>query len=341
MRVQRPPRVSVEPFTASAPAAPLRDRLSRGLTRAYREAAGRTQRQPSFNYKVLEASRTRRRLRAYGHKDPAFLVDAKDDAHAWLEQLGVRRPALLGAVEHPGLIDWDGLPSRVVVKPSRGTATAGIYLLVRDEGGCREIVRGVAITPEEVVEELTGLFEQGIVDGPVLLEELVHDSRTEDGSPIDYKVHTFFGRVGLIEGKRRSAGVDGTVVSSFCIYDETWTQLGNVFLDARYDSGIPPPRDPGRLLELARHVSSAIPRPYLRVDLLEDDDGPLVGEVTPEPGGNTMLPRRLERQLGELWEDAEVRLRARAARAGWLDPVTRPLPEASLATGRHPDVRSR
>lgn len=43
-----------------------------------------------------------------------------------------------------------------------------------------------------------------------------------------------------------------------------------------------------------------------------------------------MVAPPMDRRLGELWEDAEVRLRVRAIGAGLLDPVTEPLTEASI-----------
>lgn len=308
-------------------------RLQRRAARAYRHQRSGAVREPSFNYKALEAARIREQLRAYGVKDPAFYVDSKDDAHAWLTRLGERTPQLLGSYEGADLIPWDDLPDRCVVKPARGTSSTGVYLLVRRPQGWREITAGRDLTQVELVVELSALYAQGELAGPVLVEELVDDPRTPDGGPIDYKVHTFFGRVGLIECKLRLPGDDGEPVSWFCIYDETWRELGNLFIDSHYAAAIPPPRAPHRLLDVARRVSAAIPRPYLRVDLMEDSSGPAVCEITPEPGGSVLVDHRTDRRLGLLWEDAEVRLRVRAVGTGLLDPVDEPLPEASLRPG--------
>lgn len=119
-------------------------------------------------------------------------------------------------------------------------------------------------------------------------------------------------------------------VSWWCVFDETFSEVGNAFNGPNYLNSIPPPQNPQAVLDAACRVGSAIPRPYLRVDVMEDSDGPLVCEVTPEPGGAIMAPAALDRRLGKLWEDAEVRLRVRAVMAGLLDPVAEPLTEASL-----------
>lgn len=310
----------------------LATRLRHRAIKAYLDGTSQRLQGPSYTYKSLEAARIRRRMRDLGSKDPAFAVDAKDDAHVWLEGLGVRRPTLMASFDHPREIVWDALPDEVVVKPARGTVSRGVFLLSRRDRGWFEIAHGIEVTSEQVAHELGRLFDEGRVRGPVLVEELVNDPRRPDGGPIDYKVHAFFGRVGLIECVRRGPAGEGSAIDAYHVYDETWQPLGNLFVETFHDPSIPPPRDPGPLLELARRVSSAIPRPYLRIDLMEDAEGPVVGEVTPEPGGRMAVDRTQDRRLGELWEEAEARLRVRAARSGLLDPVTEALPEAALAS---------
>ena len=90
------------------------------------------------------------------------------------------------------------------------------------------------------------------------------------------------------------------------------------------------------LLALASLVSAAVPRASLRVDLFEDADGPVLGELTPEPGGPVFVRSDIDRMLGSLWEDAEARLRVRAGRAGTLNPVgvplVRPMSEGPVPT---------
>lgn len=309
----------------------VRERVRRRLVRTYRDQTTRGIQQPSFNYKVLEATRTRMQLRDYGFSDPAFSINRKDATHAWLARLGVRSASLLASYDSPEQIEWDALPERCVVKPARGNSSTGVYLLVRHGDGWREIAQGRELSSAALGAELTALFEDGTVRGPVLVEELVDDPRAPEGGPIDYKVHTFFGRAGLIEAKLRLPDGTGEPISWWCIYDDTWSPIGNAFNDLHYNGSIPPPHDPQGLLNIACRVSSAIPRPYLRVDLMEDSAGPLVCELTPEPGGVVMVRSDLDRRLGRLWEDADVRLRVRAIRAGLLEPVVESLAESSIS----------
>lgn len=51
--------------------------------------------------------------------------------------------------------------------------------------------------------------------------------------------------------------------------------------------------------------------------------------MTPEPGGNYFVRADVDRRLGRLWEEAEVRLRARSARAGILAPAGLVVPDPS------------
>ena len=58
-------------------------------------------------------------------------------------------------------------------------------------------------------------------------------------------------------------------------------------------------------------LSEAVPLPFVRVDLLETDRGPVVGELTPYPGWAHRIGTELDRELGERYEASErVMLRA-------------------------------
>lgn len=59
----------------------LATRLRHRAIKTYLDGTSQRLRRPSYTYKSLEAARIRRRMRELGYKDPAFAVDAKDDAH--------------------------------------------------------------------------------------------------------------------------------------------------------------------------------------------------------------------------------------------------------------------
>lgn len=293
-------------------------RLRRRIIHEYRSAWTRQLRSPSFTYKSLEMQRVRTRMRELGTKDPAYLINDKDDAHQWARELGLRAPRLYALLPSIDSVDWPGLPDDVVLKPRRGTSGRGVHLLRREGTRWRELVSQRLLSPEDIIAGYRLLEGGGGVSREVLLEELVADPRCPDAPSPDYKVMTFYGAVGLIEVKRRPR--DAPHDASWKVFDPDWHSLQNPFNDYQTDESIRPPVHADAVLELASRISTAVPRPYLRVDLYEDATGPLLGEVTPEPGGHLDVRPDVDAHLGELWEQAEARLRVRLARGGVLTP---------------------
>lgn len=310
-----------------APPPRLAARLRNRLGRTRRRFTTAALREPSFSYKELEAQRERRLMRELGCKDPAFEVDAKDDMHAWAVRLGLPTPRLLASYDDVRFLDWGSLPDRFVLKPTRGTVSAGVYLLVRDGDGWRDLLSRRVLGESDIAQEIAELLKAETVSASFLVEELVEDPRLPGEQPVDYKVWTFFGRVGLIEAKFHGIDRQGRPAATWRNFDTSWTDLGNLF-NEDYDDSIPAPLHGPELLDVARRVSAAIPRPFLRVDLLDSADGPVLGEITPEPGGDNSLPPRLDRLFGRYWEDAEARLKVRAARSGIMSPTDEPQSEA-------------
>lgn len=293
-------------------------RLRRRIVHEGRSAWMHQLRSPSFAYKTREMQRIRGRMRALGMKDPAYLVDAKDDAHEWARELGFRTPRIHATLPSVEAVDWDRLPDEVVLKPVRATSGSGVHLLRRAGTRWDELGSGRSVSPDEVVRDYRRLERSGTVSGELVLEELVVDPRFPDRPPTDYKVMTFYGVIGLIEVKRRHQGPSEE--ATWKVFDPNWASLANPFNDYLTDESISPPVHADGILDLASRISAAVPRPYLRVDLYEDATGPLLGEVTPEPGGELDVRRDVDARLGELWEEAEARLRVRFAREGMLTP---------------------
>ena len=293
-------------------------RVRRRLVHEYRSAWTHRPHSPSFAYKTREMQRIRARMRELGTKDPAYLIDAKDDAHEWARAMDFRVPRIHATLPSIDAVDWERLPDEVVLKPARGTIGEGVHLLCRDGPRWHELSSRRSLSPDDVVAGYRRLEDDGSVSREVVLEELVVDPRCPDDPPLDYKVMTFYGVVGLIEVKRRLPG--DAHGAAWKVFDPSWRSLANPFNDYETDESIAPPVHADGILDLAARVSAAVPRPCLRVDLYEDAEGPLLGEVTPEPGGDLVIRRDVDAHLGRLWEEAESRLRVRFARDGVLTP---------------------
>lgn len=291
---------------------------------------------PSFVSKLAAAERVSRAATRLGTPDPVWTVNDKTDAYAWMDGLGVRRPATLGEYPDVDAVDWGSLPDRFVIKPVRGAGASGVHLLERRPEGWCELRRGRAVTLEEVSTTLRELAAAGSTSEELIAEQMVTDSRDLEHPPVDYKVYTFFGKAALTFARAPKTSSDGVRQTRVKGFDTSWADLGADVVPGFPDPAIPPPRHGAALLAMAERVSAAVPRPFLRVDLYDDDDGPMFGEITPFPGGPTRYRRDIDRFLGECWEDAEARLLVRAAKAGVLDPATgqQPDPGGEPAVGR-------
>lgn len=281
-----------------------------------------------------------RRVRAHadalGVLHPVWGVNDKDDAHAWARALGVATPVLLGVHDDAADVPFGDLPDEVVVKPARGSSSRGVHLLRRTgRGQWWEVRTRRLLQDRDVVGRLQDLAGAGRTSASVVVEEMVVDPRSPQGPPVDWKVHTFYGQLGVIVGKvLRPERPRGQQVR-WRIFDDTWTDLGRAVDRHPLDRTIQPPVHAAQLVDVARRVSAAVPRSFVRVDLYDGVEGIVFGEVTPEPGGDHVFRRDVDRAMGHLCEQAEARLLARAVASGLLDPEGA-APTTGTGPGRPP-----
>lgn len=279
---------------------------------------------PSYRYKTGEMRRGRQLDQQLGLDHPVWQVNDKDAAHAWADGLGIPRPGLLGVFASVGQVPFAQMPEAVVLKPSKGASAQGVLLLERAGAQLRELRSGRLLSPEQVRREYSALVGRGNVSEQVVIEELVQDPRRPGLPPVDWKVYTFDGQVGLVLAKAPGRSPRGRPTTGWRLFDGSWADLGDVYRGHRPDRSIRPPEHADEVLSLARRISCAVPRPFLRVDLYDGRDGVVFGELTPHPGGAQRFSRRVDRMLGVEWERAEARLRARVQRAGGFEVDRRP-----------------
>jgi len=109
-------------------------------------------------------------------------------------------------------------------------------------------------------------------------------------------------------------------------YDFEWQPVITGKYTDTTDESLPPPEDPAALSALASSVSAALPAPFCRVDLYETTRGPVVGELTPEPGGYYLFDSAVDLYLGLAYELAEWSLSAVSASAVSAQPAEQPEP---------------
>lgn len=327
----------------TAPAPPGPGVASRGVAAQLSNLRGRVRARllrsrpsgPSYLDKLEAARRTSRIAGELGTREPVWDINDKLAAYHWVDQLGVRRPAVHGEFPDIGAVDWSSLPPRCVIKPVSGAGSLGVQLLERRGSAWQELRTARAVTPAQVCAAVRRLAEEKKVSERVIVEELVSDPQHPGAAPVDWKFYTFFGHVSIVQARAHAPGSDGQRRVDVKIFDSSWRDLGSdSYLGSAYDDSVPPPRDGAALRSMAARISAAVPRAFLRVDLYEDEEGPVFGEITPYPGGGQRFRRDIDRMLGSCWEEAEARLLVRGARAGVLTPATVELPESATLLRR-------
>lgn len=259
---------------------------------------------PSFFRHAYADRRIFRHMKAHVElDDPADLFGRKLAGYSFAQSHGLRIPVLHGLWDEPEDIGWDELPDRTVIKPHTGHHSHGVFPLRRHADEWTVVTRTEPTSPTAVAERLRRLTDEGKISGPYFAEEL-YGGGEDDVLPMDVRVFTFYGEVGLVNVRKSSdhGNSAGVSVSRF-LEDGTPGPVHPL-----HDDSITPPANLEELVAVAKRLSLAIPRPFVRVDLYDIDGDVAFGELTRRPGGSQDLGTATDRRLGELWEKAQARL---------------------------------
>ncbi|MGO0575404.1 ATP-grasp fold amidoligase family protein [Ornithinimicrobium panacihumi] len=263
---------------------------------------------PSFRRELMAARGSAKALwhTPGARQHPLLQVPYKLRNYRLAASHGVPVPRVLGVWAKTSDIDLDGLPERFVLKSDRGAGSHGVLPLTR-VGHDRYRVAGKA-------GELDAAALRAHLDatdqarGPFFAEELLEQVGQAPGTlPDDVKAYAFYGRIGHVLLRR--AGQHGNLATVASRYvDEQGQDLGHDVIPAGTDPGIPLPVSFTEMMDVARHLSRAVALPFIRVDLYDTPDGPVLGELTRTPGGKQLYRADHDRALGEFWADARRRL---------------------------------
>lgn len=244
-----------------------------------------------------------------GFDHPIWKLNDKVTARGLAYLADVRAPAIL---QGPCSLRRMTPPDEpAVIKPLNGCSARGVVFLVPDGDGYYNPRTGGHLTWAEAVDcalaaKHTATNERLIARGhpdavrpPWLLEEMIRDAET-GGLPADWKAYCFGGRARVILQAHRSA--DGRLRMQW--WDREWNALGDICPNRRYtvDPTLRPPRDPDAMITAMDAIAELVDSPFIRVDLYEDAQGPVFGEITPCPTGNTSrFTPEWDRKLGEAW----------------------------------------
>lgn len=231
-------------------------------------------------------------------------LDQKLVTYDLLDLLDVPHPPVLGIWPDVRDVDLEALPERFCLKPAIGSTSHGVLLLERQAPGTyREAMHGEVMRSADIVAHLRGAADALDVSDQVFAEELV-DAPEPGEVPYDWKAYCFYGEVGLVLQMGRTPGDRPRLK----FYGPDGRDLGKVRDPERCDLDLPSSPDLPDMVAMARRISLALPMAFIRVDMFDGPDGPLVGELTPTPGGPQMFDRSLDESMGLMWEAAEKRL---------------------------------
>ncbi|AZN30835.1 hypothetical protein EJO69_11370 [Flaviflexus salsibiostraticola] len=240
----------------------------------------------------------------HGMEDELYPENSKLSCRAIAHAADVRMPALLdGPVSASELRPLD-YGEQFVIKPDWGASSRGVMVLRKQkDGSFVELISGDRLDHDEIAAEA----EQRVVTSRrgsvnrLIVEESVADGDTR---PMEWKIFSFHGEVGLVQQMARGAGD-----TEMRLYRPDGTSAGRLRKDVVINQDLPEPGNLSELLDIARRVSLEINSGFVRVDLFERINGEIIfGELSLIPGGDLYFGRDWDRHLGQMWFDAEVRI---------------------------------
>lgn len=249
----------------------------------------------SFRANMMEMSEARK----LGTLRPSWALDGKTKAYALLDALQVRRPESDSRTYRFAEISPD-FPK--VIKATRATGARGCYLAYSPQRIVH--VRDNQEFPswDELSAHASSLMDpstENKLPDSWMVEELVLESFKESIAARDLKFYCFYGDTVFIresvrgaEPKVRFYGPDNEPIVTGREEDLDFTPLG-VTSDQ---------------LDLVSRISTEIPHPFMRIDMLNGEDEMVFGEFTPRPGNFDKFSPEWDRRMGEEWARAESRI---------------------------------
>jgi hypothetical protein len=251
------------------------------------------------SFRVAMSTRTRR-MRKFGRAYcPEWLIWEKREGMRFANVAGLRVPQQLACKP---LADLEFAPD-TVIKPPTAQHGIGVYLIF-DQDRIGDAVRGDFFAG---YDELTRRMQEDLDSGHIpednwIVETLARNAQDPHGCASDWKFYCFYGEVALITHSRR-----------FPEMEDVWFGPDGQVKDLGFDVGrrkLDVPEIKPEVIEMAKQISLTVPAPFLRVDLLDADGGPMVGEFTPRPFFWRRFGRKLDLEMGDAFIAAEARLQA-------------------------------
>lgn len=262
----------------------------------------------SFRNKVREEIYKRRQLLKNRGYDAVFALDIKSLGYRFAQKKGVNPPAVYYQNAKLNDIDLEGLPASFVLKPEQSHSSVGvnlIHFIGQDKEQCLELLTNKRMCLLDVREAASKSMDEKIIADKWMVEELIYPDDGGLYAVDDWKFYCFYGEIGLILQKRKK--LDGSV--EYKLYDNEFNEVRNT---GKYigsiNSDLPLALRMEEMSISAKLLSSAIPKPFMRIDLFSSLNGVYFGEFTPFPGGFSMFWKSWDERLGMMWLDAQERM---------------------------------
>lgn len=251
----------------------------------------------SFRAQMVRLLHLKDRLAAKGYEIAPRENDKMRD-RAFAEALGVPTPTLLFNDVPTGKVK--ATPNSII-KPMVGESSRGVFFVQADGGIFSLKTRNIYADFEEAAAEYARWY------GDESEPRWIGESAVLDvnGDPArDIKVYAFYGEIGMyVEVVRFGNNLSHPIAATYDADGEriTFRESDDPLRSAEIPHGVS---------EMASKISRSSPVPFVRVDFLIGRDGPVLGEITPHPGGIYAGDGsdQYDRMLGKMFLEAEARL---------------------------------
>jgi hypothetical protein len=194
-------------------------------------------------------------------------------------------------------LEWEALPDRYVIRASFGHSRQAVFVVC--DG--MELLRSTRFR-RDTARELLWKPIMRLLDGPILVEEMISGDPDGCGLPFEAKVHTFGEHIGAIQWMRRSAVATET---EHGVYSEDWDPFSDFMVVPellRPAAPVPAPRMLPDLVEYAIRLGRSYGT-YVRVDFFVTEDRIVFNEFSTTPGNGAGFTPFFDEYFGRLWQD--------------------------------------
>jgi len=246
---------------------------------------------------------------AQGLDFPVWKFDDKLAGRRFAEELGLRVPELYAVGSLEECVAEARRRGMAVIKPLQRHSSQGVVALTSRGENFYDHIRRKQVPASQLEDYVRSC--QVAHEDVLIAEEVIFRPESSGMLSTEWKLYCFGGQVGLMVQGDRASDDRGRRIFQFRLRDFSpvkapWVRGYHRVLT------MPDPLFPEGLIEFAERYSAALGVDFVRVDLYEDDRGPVFGEITPHPSAGYIhinyLGRELDRYFGAMWEQSEVRL---------------------------------